>query len=164
MQSYIETLGRMISAQVAPHPARAPDADGGLFVGALFRKMPKADGRQIRLCADERRSRPPLCAAFAIPKRAVCVNIFMPCEMLHAMGLTPMFPEGFPCTSPARPASMSSPSARRSPASRRLLLYHKTMIGMAESGVLPAADDRRNDARLRRTSSPGGWPRSIPRR
>ena len=28
------------------------------------------------------------------PERAVCVNIFMPCEMLHAMGLTPMFPEG----------------------------------------------------------------------
>ena len=22
------------------------------------------------------------------------VNIFMPCELMHAMGLTPMFPEG----------------------------------------------------------------------
>ena len=72
------------------------------------------------------------------PQQAVMVNIFMPCELMHAMGLTPMFPEGLSvyvaCTACQH---VFAERAETSGIPESFCSYHKTMIGMAESGVLP---------------------------
>ena len=95
MQSYIETLGRMISAQVAPHPRRARRMLTAAYSWVRFsgkcQKLTDAKSAYARMNGVVARS---LVRGLRHPERAVCVNIFMPCEMLHAMGLTPMFPEG----------------------------------------------------------------------
>ena len=95
MQSYIETLGRIISAQVAPHPRRARRMLTAAYSWVRFsgkcQKLTDAKSAYARMNGAVARS---LVRGLRHPDRAVCVNIFMPCEMLHAMGLTPMFPEG----------------------------------------------------------------------
>ena len=95
MQSYIETLGRMISAQVAPHPRRARRMLTAAYSWVRFsgkcQKLTDAKSAYARMNGAVARS---LVRGLRHPDRAVCVNIFMPCEMLHAMELTPMFPEG----------------------------------------------------------------------
>ena len=136
----------------APSPSGAPHADSGLFVGALFRKMPKADGRQIRLCADERRGRPLPCARPS-PSRARRV-----CQYLHAVrnaardGAHADVPRGAfrlrrlhglpACLRRAR-------GGLRHPGELLLLSQDDARHG-GNRRAAQAADDRRNDARLRR--------------
>ena len=58
--------------------------------------------------------------------------------MLHAMGLTPMFPEGLSvyvaCTACQH---VFAERAEVSGIPESFCSYHKTMLGMAETGVLP---------------------------
>lgn len=72
------------------------------------------------------------------PQSAVMVNIFMPCELMHAMGLQPMFPEGLAvyvaCTACQH---VFGEHAEEAGVPESFCSYQKTMIGMAESGVLP---------------------------
>ena len=67
------------------------------------------------------------------------VNIFLPCELLHALGIQPMFPEGMSayvaCTACQR---FFGEAAEAGGVPETFCSYHKTMLGMAESGVLPA--------------------------
>lgn len=136
----------------APSPPRAPDADGGLFVGALFRKMPKADGRQIRLRADERRGRPLPCARPS-PSRARRVRQYLHAvrnaarDGVHADVSGGAFRlrrlHGLPaCLCRAR-------GGLRHPGELLLLSQDDARHG-GNRRAAQAADDRRNDARLRR--------------
>ena len=139
MQSYIETLGRMISAQVAPHPRRARRMLTAAYSWVRFsgkcQKLTDAKSAYARMNGAVARS---LVRGLRHPERAVCVNIFMPCEMLHAMGLTPMFPEGLSvyvaCTACQH---VFAERAEVSGIPESFCSYHKTMLGMAETGVLP---------------------------
>ena len=38
-----------------------------------------------------------MAAALGRPGRAACVNIFLPCEVLHALNIPPVLPEGLSC-------------------------------------------------------------------
>ena len=120
MQSYIETLGRLIASQVAPHPRRARRMLTAAYSWVRFsgkrKKLTDAKSAYARMNG---RVADTLIRGMNQPQQAVMVNIFMPCELMHAMGLTPMFPEGLWFTSPARPASMSLPNTRKLPAFRR---------------------------------------------
>jgi benzoyl-CoA reductase/2-hydroxyglutaryl-CoA dehydratase subunit BcrC/BadD/HgdB len=76
--------------------------------------------------------------SFRYPENAVMVNIFMPCEIIHAMGLVPMFPEGLSayiantaCEEVFVEASEAHDIAET------FCSYHKLMIGVAETGVMP---------------------------
>ncbi|HNY81469.1 MAG TPA: 2-hydroxyacyl-CoA dehydratase family protein [Thermotogota bacterium] len=76
----------------------------------------------------------PLCH----PARSAYVNLFAPCEILHAFDLYPMFVEslatflnGFSCEDLAVDQSESSGL------SETLCSFHKTFIGGAERGALP---------------------------
>ena len=73
------------------------------------------------------------------PERACVVNIFMPCELLYALGITPMFPEGISvyvaCTSCAE---VFCEWAESSGVPESFCSYHKLMLGMESTGVLPA--------------------------
>ena len=139
MQSYIETLGRMISAQVAPHPRRARRMLTAAYSWVRFsgkcQRLTDAKSAYARMNGAVARS---LVRGLRHPERAVCVNIFMPCEMLHAMGLTPMFPEGLSvyvaCTACQH---VFAERAEVSGIPESFCSYHKTMLGMAETGVLP---------------------------
>ncbi|WP_251197210.1 2-hydroxyacyl-CoA dehydratase subunit D [Anaerotardibacter muris] len=76
--------------------------------------------------------------SFRRPQNAVMVNIFMPCELIHAMGLVPMFPEGLSayiantaCEEVFVEASEANDIAET------FCSYHKLMMGVAETGVMP---------------------------
>lgn len=76
--------------------------------------------------------------SFRHPENAVMVNIFFPCEMLHAMGIQPMFPEGIS----VYVANTACPSvflekAEDCDVPETFCSYHKLMLGMAETGVMP---------------------------
>ena len=139
MQSYIETLGRLIASQVAPHPRRARRMLTAAYSWVRFsgkcKKLTDAKSAYARMNG---RVADTLIRGMNQPQQAVMVNIFMPCELMHAMGLTPMFPEGLSvyvaCTACQH---VFAECAETSGIPESFCSYHKTMIGMAESGVLP---------------------------
>ena len=139
MQSYIETLGRLIASQVAPHPRRARRMLTAAYSWVRFsgkrQKLTDAKSAYARMNG---RVADTLIRGMNQPQHAVMVNIFMPCELMHAMGLTPMFPEGLSvyvaCTACQH---VFAERAETSGIPESFCSYHKTMIGMAESGVLP---------------------------
>ena len=139
MQSYIETLGRLIASQVAPHPRRARRMLTAAYSWVRFsgkrKKLTDAKSAYARMNG---RVADTLIRGMNQPRQAVMVNIFMPCELMHAMGLTPMFPEGLSvyvaCTACQH---VFAERAETSGIPESFCSYHKTMIGMAESGVLP---------------------------
>ena len=139
MQSYIETLGRLIASQVAPHPRRARRMLTAAYSWVRFsgkrKKLTDAKSAYARMNG---RVADTLIRGMNQPQQAVMVNIFMPCELMHAMGLTPMFPEGLSvyvaCTACQH---VFAERAETSGIPESFCSYHKTMIGMAESGVLP---------------------------
>ena len=138
MQSYIETLGRLIASQVAPHPRRARRMLTAAYSWVRFsgkrKKLTDAKSAYARMNG---RVADTLIRGMNQPQQAVMVNIFMPCELMHAMGLTPMFPEGLSvyvaCTACQH---VFAERAETSGIPESFCSYHKTMIGMAESGVL----------------------------
>ena len=71
------------------------------------------------------------------PETSVMVNIYFPCELLHAFGLTVMFPEVLSvylaCTFCAT-YYIDAAEKRAYPSS--LCSYHKTTLGAAEEGLL----------------------------
>lgn len=72
------------------------------------------------------------------PDNAVLVNIFMPCEPLRALSVTPLFPEGisvYLANTCCAPPFAQAAEDRNVP--ETFCSYHKVMIGMAETGVLP---------------------------
>ena len=74
--------------------------------------------------------------ALAHPQRAALVNIFMPCELLHAFHLLPMFAEATACYLNGAAAERGfihyAESAGISPT---LCSYHKALLGMGLSGT-----------------------------
>lgn len=75
-------------------------------------------------------------APLAHPQRAALVNIFMPCELLHAFHLLPMFAEATACYLNGAAAERGfihyAESAGISPT---LCSYHKALLGMGLSGT-----------------------------
>lgn len=76
--------------------------------------------------------------SFRHPENAVMVNIFMPCEIIHAMGLTPMFPEGlsaYIANTACEEVFVETSEAHD--IAETFCSYHKLMMGVAETGVMP---------------------------
>ncbi len=66
------------------------------------------------------------------------VNLYLPCEILHAMGIYQMFPEALSCyLAAAGSEKIFIETAENNGIPKTLCSYHKSFIGMAESGVLP---------------------------
>ena len=83
MQSYIETLGRLIASQVAPHPRRARRMLTAAYSWVRFsgkrKKLTDAKSAYARMNG---RVADTLIRGMNQPQQAVMVNIFMPCELL----------------------------------------------------------------------------------
>lgn len=76
--------------------------------------------------------------SFRHPENAVMVNIFMPCELIHAMDLAPMFPEGlsaYIANTACEEVFVETSEAHD--IAETFCSYHKLMMGVAETGVMP---------------------------
>lgn len=76
--------------------------------------------------------------SFRHPENAVMVNIFMPCEIIHALGLVPMFPEGlsaYIANTACEEVFVETSEAHD--IAETFCSYHKLMMGVAETGVMP---------------------------
>ncbi len=139
MPDIVETVGRLITDQTAHSPQNArrilEAAYGWVSLGALD-KLPSYKSAEKRYNAEIART---ITHALMHPQDCAIVNIFMPCEILRAMDITPMYPEGisaYVANTACANTFAEAAEARNVPES--LCSYHKVMIGMAESGVLPA--------------------------
>ncbi len=66
------------------------------------------------------------------------VSLYLPCEILHAMGIYQLFPEALSCyLAAAGSEKIFIETAENNGVPKTLCSYHKVFIGMAESGVLP---------------------------
>lgn len=139
MKAYIEALGKLVEAQTE----KSPEAARKLLAAAyswvrfsgkhtLHRDVQGAWERLNGAVAGT------MVDSLVHPRETVMVNIFFPCEMLHALGIQPMFPEGMSayvaCTACQR---VFAEKAEANNVPESLCSYHKTMLGLAESGVLP---------------------------
>lgn len=140
MKKYVEALGGAVEKQVTAAPERARDIlalayswvhfSGTHRLGSgVLPAYDRLNGAVAGTMVDSLRH----------PKKTVMVNIFLPCELLHALGVQPMFPEGMSayvsCTACQRPFGEAAEAAG---VPETFCSYHKTMLGLAESGVLPA--------------------------
>lgn len=72
------------------------------------------------------------------PERSAIVNIFLPCELLHAMRIEPQIAEGLSCYfTGAGSEQYFIDRARQAGVPDTLCSYHKILTGIALSGVLP---------------------------
>lgn len=69
------------------------------------------------------------------------VSLYLPCEILHAMGLKLMFPEALACyLAAAGSEQIFIKTAENNGLPKTMCSYHKSFIGMVETGVLPKPD------------------------
>ena len=136
--SSIEALGRLISRQVAGHPgrARALLRTAYTLVGVQMKHFPPKNVLPAR-CAMQGDTARSMAAALGRPGRAACVNIFLPCEVLHALNIPPVLPEGLSCylvSTAAERVFVEAAEERGVPES--YCSYHKILLGLAETGVM----------------------------
>lgn len=139
MNKYIEFFGSIVEKQAAVSPERA-------------RKLLEAAYSWVRFSDGHRRGEDVRAAYSHIngavagtivdslrhPEQAVMVNLFLPCELLHALGVQPMFPEGISVyIANTGCQRFFGEAAEAAGVPESFCSYHKTMLGMAESGVLP---------------------------
>lgn len=140
MKKYIETLGNFIQDQAIKSPDRARKLLELVYSYVRFSGMHhlKKTSRNtydymIGTVAGT------ITDSFKNPKESVIVNVFFPCEILHAMDLKPMLPEGISaylaCTGCQ---NIFAETAESNDVPETFCSYHKTMIGMAEAGVMPS--------------------------
>ena len=136
--SSIEALGRLISRQAAGHPgrARALLRTAYTLVGVQMKHFPPKNVLPAR-CAMQGDTARSMAAALGRPGQAACVNIFLPCEVLHALNIPPVLPEGLSCylvSTAAERVFVEAAEERGVPES--YCSYHKILLGLAETGVM----------------------------
>jgi benzoyl-CoA reductase/2-hydroxyglutaryl-CoA dehydratase subunit BcrC/BadD/HgdB len=139
MKKYIEVLGGIIEKQVVSNPARARTlltlAYSWVQFSGKHNRLKGVRGAYDYLTSAVAGT---IVDSFRHPQQAVMVNIFFPCEVLHAMHIQPMFPEGISaylaCTDCLR---VFAEAAEANDVPESFCSYHKTMLGLAETGVLP---------------------------
>ena len=66
------------------------------------------------------------------------VSLYLPCEILHSMGIHQVFPEALACyLAAAGSEKIFIETAENNGLPKTLCSYHKSFIGLVESGVLP---------------------------
>ena len=70
--------------------------------------------------------------------RSAIVNVFLPCELLQAFGVAPLFAEGLSCyLNGARAEKFFLHRAEEGGVSPNFCSYHKALLGAGFSGLLP---------------------------
>ncbi|WP_288528604.1 2-hydroxyacyl-CoA dehydratase subunit D [uncultured Eubacterium sp.] len=74
-------------------------------------------------------------------KNSAIVSLYLPCEILHSIGISTLFPEALACyLAAARSEQIFIDTAEQNFVSQTMCSYHKAFIGMVETGVLPKPD------------------------
>lgn len=138
MNEAIEKFGNLVGEQSAEHPGRAAGMLGIAYrlVGAQAAHFPSKKRTSSReylqgyLAAQ-------MADMLKDPSGSAVVNIFMPAEIFHAMGIPIMAPEALAtyvaCTA-AEQAFLDR--SEEEGASETLCSYHRCLLGMAETGVM----------------------------
>ncbi len=139
MSAVVDAVGRAVTAQVPKSPTRARGLLEAAYTWVNFSgKVKRAQTMEAAIDHFNGSIASTIVHGIRHPEEAVLVNIFLPCELVYALGLTPMFPEGIAvyvaCTSCS---AVFAELAEQRGVPDSFCSYHKTMIGMVESGVLP---------------------------
>lgn len=140
MKKYIETLGGIIEKETAAAPEHARMLLEAAYSWVRFSGK-HHHGKDVRSAYQYITGTVAgtISDSFRHPEKSVMVNVFFPCELLHAMGIQPMFPEGISvytaCTTCQRPFVET---AEANDVPETFCSYHKAMLGIAETGVMPA--------------------------
>lgn len=139
MKPYVEALGKLVESKAEASPESARKLLAAAYSWVRFSGKYNLH-QDVRAAYDHLNSAVAgtMVDSLVHPQETVMVNIFFPCEMLHAMDIQPMFPEGMSayvaCTACQR---VFAEKAEANNVPESLCSYHKTMLGIAESGVLP---------------------------
>ena len=139
MNPMIETFGALVGKAAA----KSPDRARRLLEAAFYASNFQAKHFPSRKLTKDRAFISPVCMdavlhPLAHPERSAIVNLFLPCEILHAMRIEPQIAEGLSCYfSGAGSEQYFIEYARQKGVPDTLCSYHKILTGIALSGVLP---------------------------
>lgn len=139
MNPMIEKFGALVGRTAAVHPQRARRLLELAFHASNLqakhfpsKQLPGSRAYISPVCMDA------MLHPLAHPERSAIVNIFLPCELLHAMRIEPQIAEGLSCYfAGAGSEQYFIERARQSGVPDTLCSYHKILTGIALSGVLP---------------------------
>jgi len=139
VKKIVKTFGNIITAQVAINPVRTRKLLAIVYGLNGWRNLlwggSGLEGAYAKLGAALSRS---ICKSFLQPGNSVMVNIFFPCELLHALNIIPMFPEALSVyLVNSACEQVFAEAAENAGVPESFCSYHKIMLGMAETGVLP---------------------------
>lgn len=139
MPDIVEQFGKYINKITPEHP----DRSRALLLASYW-----AYG--LKLCFAPNRALPPsrqfaaqyvnktVQTMLSHPKRAALVSVFMPCELLEAMSVTPMCAELYSCfINGAYAEPVFAEAAEAEGIAESFCSYHKILLGSAYAGVLP---------------------------
>ena len=140
MPDIIAAFGRYICNTTSRHP----DRNRRLLLAAYL-----ANGIGIRVAPDRQLSparrfgvnyiNDAVVRMLSHPKNAAMVSVFMPCELLQAMGITPMCAEMYSSyINGTKCESFFAETAEAEGISETYCSYHKILLGGAYANVLPA--------------------------
>ncbi|MCC8137848.1 MAG: 2-hydroxyacyl-CoA dehydratase family protein [Clostridiales bacterium] len=136
----IETFGHYVEKLSDTDPAKARvllrtgwQAQNLKFRAAPDKELLPADQYLARLMMDT------MLRPLKNPDQSVLVSVFTPCELMQEVGLSPYNVESFSCYLSASKAERAFlQTAEDCGISETLCSYHKTFIGAAKKGLLPA--------------------------
>ena len=139
MDKIVEKFGDLVSAWVLRNPEIARKLlTAGYFLNGRVNALFPGKGlarTYARMNAAVTRF---ICHSFRHPESTAMVNIFFPCEILYSLDLTPMFPEGLSVyMANTGCEQVFAEKAENNDVPETFCSYHKIMIGLAETGVLP---------------------------
>ena len=139
MNKVIDRFGKVVAYCVRAYPGRAFFLLKSAYQlsGLQLRHLPNPQllphQKYVSVVCNEAIRRP-LCR----PETSAIVNVFLPCEILHAMDIVPQFTEGLACyLNGAGSEQAFIECAEGSGVPQSYCSYHKALLGAAFSGVLP---------------------------
>lgn len=139
MNHFIEKFGALVGERVETRPdaARRMLLAAYRLNGWASRRLPNRKTAQARWYIADVSTRSIL-RPFEEPDNCAVVSLFTPCELLQTFDVAPLFPEGLSCYIAAAASERGFIDfAEKAGVPETLCSYHKTLIGLAESGVLP---------------------------
>ncbi len=138
-RTIVDRFGEYAEKQIDRHPARARKLLARTFrLYGNYMRMKKSDQLPARGYQMQHCNRAMAASLSDNGRKSVVVSIFTPCEVMHAMGLDVVFPEGLSCYMTASHCEkIFLNEAEKSGVPESFCSFHKQFIGMVEKGVLP---------------------------
>lgn len=138
MNQIIEKFGQLVGEETKKNPSRTRGILSAVYrlAGLQAQYFPSKallPARQYMAAVSAKSIVSPL----NHPDKAAIVSIFLPCEILHAAGLLPLFPEGLSCYLAASACErVFIETAEENGVPETMCSYHKILIGLALTNVM----------------------------